>query len=72
MKTMKNIKILSEIAMKFISSDSFDLQIKETLELIGNYFSVSRVYIFIDSDNGEMTSNTYEWCADGIESEIYK
>jgi diguanylate cyclase (GGDEF)-like protein/PAS domain S-box-containing protein len=72
MKKMKNIKILSEIAMKFISSDSFDLQIKETLELIGNYFSVSRVYIFIDSDDGETTSNTYEWCANGVESEIYK
>lgn len=40
------------------------------LEVIGRSFDVSRVYIFESNANGEYCSNTFEWCSDGISSEI--
>lgn len=40
------------------------------LALVGKRFQVDRAYIFEHSDDGKLSSNTYEWCADGIAPEI--
>lgn len=48
------------------SSTDVDAGISQTLELLGNTFDVSRVYIFENSENGESCSNTFEWCGDGV------
>lgn len=40
------------------------------LEIIGQSYDVSRVYIFESSEDGKCCSNTFEWCADGIEPQI--
>ncbi len=40
------------------------------LQLISESFGFSRGYIFENSVDGKFTSNTYEWCADGISPEI--
>lgn len=37
------------------------------LELVGRRYQVSRVYVFEDSEDGSFSSNTFEWCAEGIE-----
>ncbi|MEG1985286.1 MAG: GGDEF domain-containing protein, partial [Oscillospiraceae bacterium] len=42
--------------------------ISAVLSLIGKFFNVSRTYIFENSPDGCLTSNTYEWCNDGIAS----
>lgn len=42
------------------------------LELVGKQYNVSRVYIFKNDINNEYCSNTFEWCNDGIESQIDK
>jgi len=43
--------------------------INHVLSYAGNCVQVSRVYIF-EEISAEMTSNTYEWCAPGIEPAI--
>ncbi len=40
------------------------------LEVLGNYYDVSRVYIFEDSEDHSYCVNTFEWCADGVTPEI--
>lgn len=44
--------------------------INEALRFVGENFDVSRVYIFENSADGEYCSNTFEWCAEGIQPEI--
>lgn len=66
----KQGQILSQIAISFNNPENFDTQINRTLKLIGQHSQVSRVYIFEDSKDGLYTSNTYEWCNDGILPQI--
>lgn len=44
--------------------------VNSLIEIIGNSYDVCRVYIFESSEDGSTCSNTFEWCADGIESQI--
>lgn len=67
---MKNIELLSEIALTFIRLESFEIQMNCVLGIIGNHLNVSRVYVFADNESGTATSNLYEWCNTGIKSQI--
>lgn len=40
------------------------------LEVVGRQFDVSRAYIFENSEDGLYTSNTFEWCNEGVKPEI--
>ncbi|MEG0019532.1 MAG: GGDEF and EAL domain-containing protein, partial [Oscillospiraceae bacterium] len=40
--------------------------IYSVLELVASHFYFERGYIFETSSDGKTTSNTFEWCADGI------
>lgn len=51
------------------SSPDLNDGINQILELIGREYDVSRVYIFEDTPDGKYCSNTFEWCAEGIQSE---
>lgn len=55
-----------KIANKAIATES---AIQQILAFAGRYTDVSRVYI-IESVSKTMTSNTYEWCGEGIQPEI--
>lgn len=44
--------------------------IQSVLQLITEHFGFSRGYIFENSEDGKRTSNTFEWCADGVTAEI--
>ncbi|MEG1801377.1 MAG: diguanylate cyclase, partial [Oscillospiraceae bacterium] len=44
--------------------------IHSVLELVANHFSFARGYIFETSSDGKATSNTFEWCAQGVTPEI--
>ncbi len=44
--------------------------INQVLALMGTRANVSRVYIFEDSADGKYCTNTFEWCAQGIQPEI--
>lgn len=65
-KNLRQQEILSEIALELNSLDDFDVRINTVLSQIGTHSDVSRVYIFEDSSDGLVTSNTYEWCNKNI------
>ncbi|MBD5104772.1 MAG: EAL domain-containing protein [Ruminococcaceae bacterium] len=52
------------------SSSDIKTSINQMLALIGKHFDVSRAYIFEDSSDGLHCSNTYEWCGEGVASEM--
>ncbi|MDZ7836858.1 MAG: hypothetical protein U5N58_02335 [Actinomycetota bacterium] len=67
-------KMLADISSIFASqpSEQFEQSINHALELIGEFFQVDRSYVFQFSDDGKQMSNTYEWCAEGIEAQMDK
>jgi len=67
---MKELKLLSDIALTVVNKETFENQINSVLKIIGEYFQVSRTYIFIDNDDGTQTSNTFEWCNHNIIPQI--
>ena len=72
--------------VKGVSVDSFVLQafqklyetedvekaINGILEIVGRKYNVSRVYIYEDAKDGMHTRNTFEWCNQGIPSQMYR
>lgn len=52
------------------TSSNINEGINQMLELVGKTFDVSRVYIFEDTEDGLYTCNTFEWCNEGVSSEI--
>lgn len=44
--------------------------IHAVLELVASHFAFERGYIFETSKDGKTSSNTFEWCAQGIASQI--
>jgi PAS domain S-box-containing protein len=65
-------EVLIDIASTYINLEPVEVEntINESLKKMGLFVSADRAYIF-DYDFIEgTTSNTYEWCADGIAAEI--
>jgi diguanylate cyclase (GGDEF)-like protein/PAS domain S-box-containing protein len=63
-------------ALATISTDLLDInaanigsKINSALKTIGHFFEIDRSYIFQFFDNKNKMSNTYEWCAQNINSE---
>lgn len=68
---MNNLSLLSNIALKFTNLHDFDDQMNSVMRLLGKYYKVSRVYIFINEDENTC-SNKYEWCNNGIQPQMHK
>lgn len=62
--------LINYVFRTLYESNDLDQTINLILEIIGKQFDVSRAYIFENSDDNLYTSNTYEWCNKGINSEI--
>ena len=64
--------LLISISTQYINSDLSDIDklIRESLEQIGEFVESDRSYIFSYDFVNNTTSNTYEWCAEGIEPEL--
>ena len=56
---------------KLYASGDVGQSIDEILALIGRKMNVSRVYIFENSEDDRVCSNTYEWCNEGIQPQIH-
>ncbi len=67
---LKFQEALAEISIIFNSSEVFADMIEKALKKIGEVTNVSRVYIFEESEDTLKYSNTYEWCAEGVEPQI--
>ncbi|MCT4591101.1 MAG: PAS domain S-box protein [Carboxylicivirga sp.] len=52
-----------------LSSDRpIENRITQTMDILGQFADVSRIYIFENNEPGDLFSNTYEWCNEGVES----
>jgi len=58
--------LLQECLHEILSSDDFDEILDRALAFMGTRFLCARSYIFEIGEN-ERVSNTYEWCAPGVE-----
>ena len=63
-------KLLADISQLLIRPVELKAVLHEVLQIVGIHTGVSRVYIFEDIKNGDATSNTYEWCKEGITPQI--
>ncbi|PQV47809.1 GAF domain-containing protein [Jejuia pallidilutea] len=65
-------KLLMSISTTYINADLSDIDqlIERSLKQIGEFVESDRSYIFSYDFNKGTTTNTYEWCADGITPEI--
>ncbi|HKK43157.1 MAG TPA: PAS domain S-box protein, partial [Bacteroidales bacterium] len=61
-QNLKQQVILSEIALELNTMDDFDTRINTVVNRIGTHTDVSRVYIFENSEDGNTTTNAFEWC----------
>lgn len=59
--------LMMRIFSALYSSTDIDAGINQALALVGKTYDVSRVYIFEDSEDGKLCSNTFEWCSEGVE-----
>ena len=64
--------LLMEISSKYINLPVNQIQfaINDSLQQIGQYVKVDRVYIFTYDFAAQTSSNTYEWCNEGIEPQL--
>ncbi|MDZ4172585.1 MAG: PAS domain S-box protein [Methanobacteriaceae archaeon] len=64
--------LLIDISKNFINKkpEMVDDAINEALQRIGEFIKVDRSYLFQLNSNGDLLSNTHEWCAPGINSQI--
>ncbi|MBD5080677.1 MAG: EAL domain-containing protein [Ruminococcaceae bacterium] len=62
--------LIMRIFSALYSSRDLSTGIEQMLELAGKTYDVSRAYIFEDSDDGSCCNNTFEWCNEGVRSQI--
>lgn len=69
---LKLQEVLIDIASTYINLDLKDVEntINQSLEKMGRFVQADRSYIFDYDNEKKTTSNTYEWCNEGIEPEI--
>jgi PAS domain S-box-containing protein len=59
-----------DISTQFISApiDDLDAAIEEALGAVGSFVDADRSYVFLVDAEAQTTSNTHEWCDEGIRS----
>ncbi|MCF8035052.1 MAG: PAS domain S-box protein [Desulfarculaceae bacterium] len=62
------LHISSEMAG--VSGEMFDQAINHALAVVGEFTKSDRAYLFEFSEKPDLARNTYEWCAEGVESQI--
>ncbi|PQJ77660.1 GAF domain-containing sensor histidine kinase [Polaribacter glomeratus] len=64
--------LLISISTKYINADlsNIDKLVTKSLKKVGEFVAADRSYIFSYEFVNNTTSNTYEWCAKGIDAEI--
>lgn len=71
MKTILKYELVINKALRSaLQYDTPDEQIQEFISFFGNHIGSDRIYIFEDNEKKNITTNTYEWCANGVTSEI--
>ena len=65
-------RLITSLSVNFINLEPeyLDVEINQSLQMIGEFAGVDRSYLFLFSEDGNCMTNTYEWCATGIEPQI--
>jgi PAS domain S-box-containing protein len=63
-------KMISKISSEFVGISNLDDAIFRTLKNIGMFSGASRSYLFLYNKDRITMSNTHEWCANGVSSQI--
>lgn len=65
-------QLLMSMATKLVNIklDQVDAALNEMLKEVGSFSGLDRVYIFINDYEQNITTNTHEWCAEGISPQI--
>ncbi len=63
-------ELVSTVFNLMYETQEINSSLNAVMQFIGNRSNSDRCYIFESFDNGKTYSNTYEWCAEGIEPEI--
>lgn len=50
-------------------TDDIEEAVPLIMEIAGKRYDVSRVYIFENTEDGQLTNNTFEWCNAGVQPE---
>lgn len=64
--------ILKYIFQILYQSNDINDAINLILSLIGKYYDVSRCYVFENTSDNLYCNNTFEWCNEGVDSQISK
>lgn len=61
-------RLISKISTDFINlgPGEVDKGIDNALRIIGEYVDADRSYVFLFSEDGELMTNTHEWCREGV------
>ena len=68
---MLNTQIVEYVFRILYNNRDDNETIGAILEIVGNYFNVSRSYIFENSEDSRYCINTFEWCNKGVEPQIH-
>ncbi len=63
-------KAIATISSRFVNPDDIDKAINLSLKDIGILSQASRSYVFLFNDDNITMSNTHEWCAENVKSQI--
>jgi hypothetical protein len=63
-------RVVSRISSRFVGIYDLDEAINISLEEIGKFSGADRAYFFIFSEESETMSNTHEWCAEEVKSQM--
>ncbi len=66
------LQILARLATSFVNTDlnQLDNIIIQALGEVGSFLAIDRVYLFRHDYEKRTTTNTHEWCSEGIKPEI--
>ena len=68
--------LINDLLMECITilrrSEDHEAAFNRLLELVASFYDADRSYVFEFDLDAQQLSNTYEWCAEGIEAEIDK
>ena len=68
--------IINDLLMEYINilhrSGDHEVVFNKLLDLVASFYGADRSYVFEFDLGSQRLSNTYEWCAEGVEAEISK
>ncbi|MDP2399141.1 MAG: PAS domain-containing protein [Burkholderiales bacterium] len=67
-------QMITDVAADFLAvpEEDMDAAVNRSLRASGELLGADRAYLFLYSEDGDLLSNTHEWCAPGIEPQMHK